>query len=150
MSEDRDRLRERMMAALDGELDDTERAELDRRLSRDPELREEWEQMTRVKEATVRFSLRIPPEEVWDGYWQSVYNRLERGIGWLLVSVGAAVVLGWVAWSVVDALLQDQTVPGLLKLAIFAVLLGGILLAISVVREKWFTGRRDPYRGVRR
>ena len=30
-----------------------------------------------------------PPKEVWKFYWVSVYNRLERRIGWILLSIGA-------------------------------------------------------------
>jgi len=138
------------MAALDGELDDAEREDLDRRMAEDPELREEWDRMSAVKEATGRLRLRTPPDEVWDDYWQSVYNRAERGFAWIVVSVSAAVLLGWGAWRALEALLADRDVPIVLKVAVFGVVLGGIVLLVSVVREKWFTGRRDPYRGVQR
>ena len=36
------------------------------------------------------------------------------------------------------------------KLALFAVILGGLVLFGSIVREKWFTHKRDPYKGVQR
>jgi len=150
VSDERERLRARMMAALDGEIDDAALEDLRRSVEADPELREEWERMNLVKQATARFTLRTPPEEFWDGYWESVYNRLERGLAWILVSVGAAVLLGWAAWHAVDALLRDESVPRFIKLAIFAVGLGGILLLGSVAREKWLAARRDPYRRVRR
>lgn len=148
MSDDRERLREWMMAALDGEIGEPERAELTRALERDPALRQEWDRMNEVKRATTRYAMRTPPEEVWESYWVSVYNRMERGLAWILVSVGTIVLLGWTAWEAVDALVRDTEMPGYLKIALFAIVLGGILLGVSVVREKWFTGRRDPYKGV--
>ena len=33
--------------------------------------------------------LKKPPKEVWKLYWTSVYNRLGRRIGWILLSIGA-------------------------------------------------------------
>ena len=136
------------MAALDGEIGDDERAQLERALERDAALREEWERMQKVKLATSRFAIRSPPAEVWESYWVSVYNRMERGLAWILVSVGTIFLLGWAAWEAIGALVRDTEMPGYLKIAVFAIALGGVLLAVSVVREKWFTGRRDPYKGV--
>jgi ferric-dicitrate binding protein FerR (iron transport regulator) len=145
-----DRLRGLMMAALDGEIDDEGRRELDAALAADPDLRAEWDSLGRTKQATARVALRSPPEEVWDGYWNSVYNRTERGIAWILITVGAAVLVGWGAWAALDALLQDTVLPTFLKFAILVLVAGGALLLLSVIREKWFTARRDPYKGVQR
>ena len=50
--QERERVRHLMMAALDEELDSNERAELDRILSRDDELRAEWERLRRLREVT--------------------------------------------------------------------------------------------------
>ena len=148
MIDDRERLRGWMMAALDGEIGDDDGAELARALERDATLREEWDRMNEVKRATSRFAMRNPPVEVWESYWVSVYNRMERGLAWILVSAGTIFLLGWGAWEAVGALVRDTDMPGYLKIAVFAIVLGGILLGVSVVREKWFTGRRDPYKGV--
>ncbi len=37
--------------------------------------------------------LKNPPKDVWRLYWASVYNRLERRIGWILLSIGAMIFL---------------------------------------------------------
>ena len=37
--------------------------------------------------------LKKPPKDVWRFYWASVYNRLERRIGWILLSNGAMIIL---------------------------------------------------------
>ena len=143
-------VRHLMMAALDGELAAAERAELERRLAAEPELTKEWERLQRLKELTKMSTIKSPPEEQWDHYWRSVYNRLERGIGWILVSVGAAVLIGYGLWQAVQNLLADTAMPEFLKLAIFALLVGGAVLLISTVREKLFTYRHDPYKEVER
>jgi len=143
-------VRDLMMAALDGELAPAERAELVRRLAADPELSKEWERLQRLKELTTMSKIKSPPEAQWDHYRRSVYNRIERGVGWILVSVGAAVLIGYGLWEAIQSLLADTSMPEYLKLAIFALGAGAVVLLISIVREKLFTYRHDPYKEVER
>jgi hypothetical protein len=89
--------------------------------------------------------LNSPPEEVWDRYWTTTYRRAERGIAWLLVIAGGLVLAGYWIWHVVEALLADTGTPLFLRAAIAAVAIGALILVVSVVREKIFTARRDPY-----
>jgi ferric-dicitrate binding protein FerR (iron transport regulator) len=147
---DRDRKRRLLMAAIDGELSGAERAEFDRMVSEDPELKREWEELSRVKEVTDTMSLKRPPEEVWDTYWVSVYNKLERGFGWILISLGLLVLVSFGIWHGVQDLLADTGVPPYIKIAIFAVCVGTVILLVSVIREKWFVRKRDPYKEVER
>ncbi len=139
-----------MMAALDGELDDAGRAELESRLAADDELRAEYERLEHVKELTMMSKVQEPPQEQWDTYWQSVYRRLERGVGWILVSLGALVLASWGLWQGITSLLADTGVPSPVKLAIFAVGVGSLVLVFSVFREKLFTYRHDPFKEVER
>jgi len=148
--QERERVRHLMMAALDEEIDANERAELDRMLSRDAELRVEWERLGRLREVTRTMMLRKPPEEVWGRYWASVFNRFERGIGWTLVSLGAVVLVSWGIWEFVGALIVDEELPLFIKLSILAVVAGGTMLTLSVFREKLFTRSRDPYKEIER
>ena len=145
-----DHVRRLMMQALDDELSAAQRAELDRLLADDECLRAEWEKLRKVKEVTETMDYRNPPQEIWQDYWVSVFNRFERGLGWTLVSVGAAVLVGYALWHQVQSVLADSAMPAYLKIAIFAVLMGGIILLLSVAQEKWFTRRHDPYKGVQR
>ena len=145
-----DHVRRLMMQALDDELSAAQRAELDRLLADDECLRAEWEKLRKVKEVTETMDYRNPPQEIWQDYWVSVFNRFERGLGWTLVSVGAAVLVGYALWHQVQSVLADSGMPAYLKIAIFAVLMGGIILLLSVAREKLFTRRHDPYKGVQR
>lgn len=147
---DREKARHLMMAALDGEIGPLERAELEALLSSDDELREEWEHMARVKEVTGAMSLKRPPEEVWGTYWASVYNRIERGVAWVLASVGAILLLSYGAWHILLELTRDPDVPALVKLGLLSLVVGAIILFVSVAREKLFTRSRDPYREVDR
>ena len=146
----RERLNRLMMAALDGETTSEEWRELQGVLARDPEIRKEWERMSRVKEVTGAMAYRNPPKEVWGRYWTSVYNQLERGTGWILVSIGAIVLLGYGAWEGLQAMWVDDSIHLFVKIAVMALTLGLIVLLVSTIREKLFTRKHDPYKEIQR
>jgi len=139
-----------MMRALDGENSDADNAELHDLMESDQILRDEWESLSRVKEHTRGLELAKPPDELWEGYMDSVYRRVERGIGWILLSVGAVVLFSYVLWEVVRELVGDVTIPWYVKGGGLALLVGIVILAVSVIREKYFVFRDDPYRDVNR
>ena len=93
-------------------------------------------------------NLKKPPEETWDRYWGGVYARLERGIAWILISLGAAVLIAFAAYHAVLAFLEDTSSPLLLKIALAALVLGGAVLLVSVIREKLVLRKSDKYREV--
>ena len=145
-----ERARQLMMAALDDELARGEREELDRLLAEDASLRSEWDRLHEVKEVTNVMSLRRPPEETWEQYFESVYNRAERGFAWILLSMGAIVLTGWALWVGLEELWGTTEMPMYVKIAIYATLLGLAVLLLSVIREKLFVRRTDPYKEIQR
>jgi ferric-dicitrate binding protein FerR (iron transport regulator) len=145
-----ERVRHLLMSGLDGELNAEEREELEGLLAADSKLRDEWHRMSKLKEVTQSMALRKPPDEVWEDYWASVYSRLERGVGWILVSLGGIVLLSYGAWRGVQALIADAEMPWFLKGAILATAVGLVVLFVSVLREKLFVRGRDPYKDVQR
>lgn len=145
---EKERWRRLMMAAVDGEISAEDRESLERALARDPGLRREWNAFTRLKEVTRTMTPRRPPPEVWETYWEGVYRRTERGLGWILVSVSAIVLTVWGAWTWVGELLSDTTMPPLIRWSILALAAGLVILFISVLRERWFLSRGDPYKDV--
>lgn len=147
---DLDRAHALMMAVLDGECTEADRRELDAHLARRPELHDEWNRLRRVKEVTMNMGLAAPPEEVWDRYRRSVLHRAERGIAWTLIAVGGAILGAVALWQGLEAWLAAE-LPPLIKLASGALMVGGALLLVSVIRERWTLSRRDPYsKGVLR
>jgi len=137
-----------MMGALDGELTKAEQHELDYLLKEDPALRAEWEHLERVKEVTRQMAYNEPPREVWDTYWSCVYRRLERGIAWILVSIGAIVLISWSIWQVIEEVVADTSIPIVIKLSIGALVVGLVALLVSVAREKLVMRRSDPYKDI--
>ncbi len=148
--DERERARRLMMASLDGELEEADRPQLERLLAADAELRAEWDRLRKVKEVTSSMALRKPPEEVWSHYWVSVYNRIERGLGWVLASVAAIVLLSYGIWQAAGEIVSDPSLPRFVKLAILALVVGAVTLLVSVFREKLFTRRHDPYKEIER
>lgn len=134
--------------ALEGVLGEGERRELEALLERRPELRKEFQSLKDVREATMAMNFKKPPEETWDRYWGGVYARLERGIAWLLISLGAALVIAFAAYHAVLAFIEDTSSPLLLKIAIAGLVLGGAILLVSVIREKLVLRKTDKYREV--
>jgi len=145
-----ERARQLMMAALDNELAAGEREELDRLLAEEPGLRGEWDRLHEVKEVTDAMSLRRPPEETWELYFESVYNRAERGFAWILLSMGAIVLTGWALWVGLEELWATADLPTYVKIAIYSMLLGLAVLLLSVIREKLFMRKTDPYKEIQR
>lgn len=150
VTNDIERIRGLMMAALDGEISPAEQEILEQSLQQNPDLQGEWREMQRVKEVTTMISVRKPPEEVWASYWTQVYARNERKVAWVLISVGAIVLLSWGLWQFVLSVLSELDMPDFIKLAIGVLSVGTVILAVSVVREKLFVNKNDPYKDIER
>ncbi len=149
-SRDTERAHQLMMGALDGELGEADRAELQRLLDGYSSLQAEWKKLEKLKEVTSTMALRSPPQKIWDTYWTSVYHRFERGVGWVLLSLGAIASLSYGLWKAAQEILADTTIPGFIKGAILLAIVGAVVLFVSVAREKWFTYRSDPYKDIQR
>ena len=77
-------------------------------------------------------------------------QRAQTARSWVVLSIGAIVLLAYGAWHATQAFLADADVPGFVKVAVFAVAVGGLVLLVSVAREKLFTSKRDPYKEIER
>jgi len=139
-----------LMKAVDRELNSDEQTEFDKFVSKDVDCRNEWQQMKKLKEVTKNMNFKSLPTEVWDNYWVNVYNRLERGLAWILFSIGAIILLTYSGFKAVESIIADPQLAGIVKAAILMVIGGGVILLVSVVREKLFTRKSDPYKEVQR
>lgn len=52
---------------------------------------------------------------------------------------------GWALWQWIDAVLGDGEMPVVVRLSIVAIAVGLLVLLLSVVRERLFLHRSDPY-----
>ncbi len=137
-------------AYLDDELEPAERAAFEDELLRDHRLREELEEMQSMKKLVGGMRLRELPDKAWDDYRERTYSRLERRVGWILLSVGAMVLVGYGLYELVLFLISGAELTWWIRVAIGAVCVGLAILLVSVIRERIFVWKRDPYREVKR
>ena len=104
--------------------------------------------MGKFEEVMDKMELRKPPKEVWQVYWSSVYNRLERRFGWILFSIGAIILLFYGGYKAIEGLIQDPTIPLILKVGILGLLAGLVVLLVSIGRERIFVRQRERYKEV--
>jgi hypothetical protein len=135
---------------LDGDITTEEQTELNSILISDSELKKEFDEQVRIKEVLKKMKLKNPSVEVWDSYWLGVYNRLERGLAWILVSIGAIILIAYGAYEAISEMLKDTSTPGIVKIGISALITGGVILLFSVLREKLFTRNHDKYKEIQR
>jgi predicted anti-sigma-YlaC factor YlaD len=139
-----------MMAYLDDELDEVQRRTFEEHLAACSHCAKEMEEFKKLKQMTDSVKLLEPEDRVWDQYWGNVYNRAERGIGWIVFSVSAILLLIYGGFRAIEHLVEDPTVSILLKVGLLALLCGLVILFVSVLRERIYFWSKDRYRDVRR
>jgi hypothetical protein len=135
---------------LNNELSAAEKEELNTILLKEPKIKEDLEEQKKIKEVLNKMTLKNPSKEMWDGYWLVIYNRIERGIAWVAVSVGFIIVAVYGVIQAVESFLNDTQIPGIIKFGIAVLVIGVIILLFSVLREKFFTHKKDKYKEVQR
>ncbi|MCA9731347.1 MAG: hypothetical protein H6696_03530 [Deferribacteres bacterium] len=146
----RETFQELLTKAFDNQLNTDELAQFNQFVEQFPECAEEWQDMQPLRHVTSTMKFKEPAKEVWDMYWLNTYNRLERGVAWVLFSLGAILIAAFVVYNFITQFLQDSNVPGVLRWGIAFVALGGAALFVSVLREKLFTRKNDPYKEIDR
>lgn len=139
-----------MMLVLDGEASSQQQEAFASMLAQDAGLRREYEQMKTLKDMTMKSRPQEPPREIWDGYWQGVYRRLERGVGWILFSIGAIALLLFGAWEAGKEWITDVSIPLWVRIGGVSLAGGTIILLVSVTREKLFLHKRERYKDIQR
>ena len=137
-----------LSAYVDGELGPRDVARVEAYLAANEEARQEVEQLRRLNRVTGAMRLKQAPPEEWEAFWESIYNRAERSLGWILFVLGVAVIGGWAAWELAQALLGTEQLPWLVKGAIIVGTGGVLVLLLSVIRERVFKRSRTRYKDV--
>jgi|SRR3989304_7124987 len=135
---------------FDNVLSAEEKNEFEHLLNSNPELKNEFEEQKKIKEVLNKMKLRNPSRDVWDSYWMGVYNKIERGLAWIAISIGALIFFGYASFEAVNAFINDTTTPPLVKVGIGILIFGVLILIFSLLREKIFTHKRDNYKEIQR
>lgn len=142
--------REQLMAYLDGELDEAEAARFRAHVAECETCREELDKLQRLKEVTRGMKFIRPRDAAWDQHWTCIYNRMERGAAWIFLSIGAIVLGVYGLYHLFADFFADPGMSAWIKFGVGALIVGGVALFVSVVRERIATYRVDPYREVKR
>jgi len=142
---EKERFQMLLTAAIDGELSGQDQAVFKQYLRQYPECQEEWQRYVKLKELTRAMQFTKPSQEVWDQYWVRIYNRIERGIAWIIFSIGCIILLTYGGFKAIEALIADPQLEMIVKIGLIAVIGGLAILIVSVIREKLFTARTDKY-----
>jgi len=139
-----------MMAYLDNELNDQQKRAFEEHLAGCPDCTRELAEFRKLKRMTDCVAFVEPEDRVWEQYWGNVYNRIERGAGWLLFSIAAIILFIYCGFQFIEHIIDDPTVGVLMKIGLLALLGGLVILFVSVLRERVYFWSRDRYRDVRR
>ena len=134
------------MRLLDGEMSAAESAAYEEHLRGCDACRREMQSLGRVVRFSEELKLRVPDGEFWKGYWESVYRRSERSLGFVLLIAGLLALTGY-------GIFRAVTSPAFLTyegISITIILVGLAIIFVSVVRERYHESRNDPYREVER
>lgn len=94
--------------------------------------------------------LKSPSQEVFDSYWMGVYNRIERGIGWIIFSVGAVILITYGLFKFAETLINDSQLETIVKIGIIGIIAGIVIIFVSIIREKLTIRKTDKYKEVQR
>lgn len=139
-----------LMGYLDDELNDEQKRRFEDHLSGCPECAGELKEFRRLKAITDEVTLIEPEERIWQDYWGGVYNRIERGVGWIVFSVAAILLTIYGGFRAIEEIIRDPKVELIFKVGLLVLLVGLAILFVSVLRERIYFWKRDRYKDVRR
>lgn len=139
-----------LMSYLDDELSDEQRRQFEEHLAGCPDCAGELEEFKKLKAITDEVALVEPEDRIWQDYWSNIYNRIERGIGWIMFSVAAIALAIYCGFRAIEELIRDTGVEVALKVGLLALIAGLAILFVSVMRERLYFWKRDRYKDVKR
>ena len=139
-----------MMGYLDDELSDEQRIKFKEHLTDCSDCREELEDFKKLKAITDDVTLMEPEDKIWQQYWGNIYNRLERGVGWILFGISAILLLIYGGFKMIEEIVNDPKTGFGLKVGLIALIVGLAILFVSAARERLHFWSKDRYKDVRR
>lgn len=134
-----------MMKIVDGVASTDDKLAFDKAASENPAWETELRAYSSIKEVTDQMQYKEMPDGYWEGYWENLYRKLERGLGWILMSIGAIILIAFAFTFGFWEFFTDPNVPIILKGGIFIGGLGVIIMLVSVLRERLFARNHDRY-----
>lgn len=139
-----------MMAYIDGELEPEAGKTFEQHLQSCKECSAEFKEFKKLKHLTDEIKFAEPEEQIWKQYWENVYNRTERTIGWILFSIASILLLTYGGFKLIETIVRDPSAGFILKAALLVLIAGIAVLFVSVSRERLYFWKNDRYKNVRR
>jgi len=130
---------------LDGELTAEQRQRFQAHLEGCPSCKAQLAELRELKESLAMMKFKEPTDAELERYWSGIYNRLERGLGWILLSIGAIIVLCYGAFRLIEGVIKDPNVALVLKIGVVALVFGVVILFVSLLRERLAVRGVDRY-----
>jgi hypothetical protein len=115
-----------------------------------PECSGELEEFRKLKAITDEVTLVEPEDRIWQQYWGGIYNRIERGVGWVVLSVAGILLAIYGGFKAIEGIIKDPQVELILKIFLLAFIAALAILFVSVLRERLYFWKKDRYKNVRR
>jgi len=139
-----------LMAYIDGEIEPQEASRLEDHLAVCVDCRRDERAYRRLEEVTGEMVNEEVPRSEVEAAWDRIYWRLERTLGWALMSVGLIIVTLYGAWHFLNDFLLDPGPPLVLRIGVGVLLAGIVVLLVSIGRERWLAYKTERYREVDR
>jgi len=139
-----------LMGLIDGELDQEQKGIVEDHIKTCEKCTSQYESFLNLKKGTSEMKLKKLPEMYWDDYWEHVYNKIERGVAWIFVSIGVIVLLAYGGYQMTHDFFFDPAKPLVLRIGTGVFSLGLLFLFVSVLREKLMIRGIDKYRSIKR
>jgi predicted anti-sigma-YlaC factor YlaD len=139
-----------LMGYVDRELTELEVLRMEEHLRECDSCSAELEGFRRLKEVTQNMRVVMPDDKYWEVYWSNIYNRLERRIGWILLSLGSILLTSYGVYYVIARLLLQGNIPLIVRIGVVALVVGLCTLVISVLRERISFSKKDKYERIKR
>ena len=139
-----------LMGYIDVELQPPETARIEDHLAVCVSCRREEVAFRKLGEVTEEMvDEQIPALDI-DAAWETIYRRLERQVGWLLLSAGLILLIGYGAWELLSEFLLNSEESLVVRLGVGGAIAGTIVLLVSIGREVMTKYRSERYREVKR
>jgi predicted anti-sigma-YlaC factor YlaD len=145
---DHQKIKELISSYHDNHLSESQKRMIEKHVQQCEECHRELEEMEKFEEVMQKMELKKPPKEMWQVYSTSVYNRLERRIGWIMLSIGAIIMIFFGGYKAIEGIIEDPTTPLIFKIGILTAMGGLAILLVSIGRERIFVRKRERYKEV--
>ncbi len=145
MNMENEEIQQLMMKVVDGVASPKEEKALAEVIQGNERWESELRAFKKIKEVTENMQFKELPDSYWSGYWQRVYQRTERALAWILLSVGLMIMVGYSAYMGLSRFYYDPEVSVALKVGVSLALVGGIIMIVSIARERLFARKHERY-----